>query len=35
MPALSSLCRDLTHHSEADTGVETLGEYQLHDLVQV
>ena len=28
-------CRDLTHHSEADTGVESLGEYQLHDLVQV
>ena len=27
--------RDLTYHEESDTGVEVLGPYQLHDLVQV
>ncbi|KAG1676522.1 hypothetical protein FOA52_000065 [Chlamydomonas sp. UWO 241] len=27
--------RDLTVNTDADTGVETLGEYQLHDLVQL
>jgi len=30
-----SLDRDLTYHEESDTGVEVLGPYQLHDLVQV
>ena len=34
-PAPHPVRRDLTQHEESDTGVETLGPYQLHDLVQV